>query len=720
MALPTNGTLIRRFGAQDEPPDPEYGTTAQQVVAEQNSPQEPVEKDEEKASAKRKKLNEDLRADIENVKNYRRKLIQNWTINIDYRRGKPFASQTDDDQVAVNSDWSLTKTKQAALFSQIPEVRINHHPESVSAPWTSKFQGRLNDTLVLAGIEGVMDECVPDCVNAAGLGVALITYESITQDKSVPKIDLSMLPPELQQEAKEKNTIQGVPIPMETVPQKVDSRYIVERVSPADFLWPLDFINSNFDRARWLGRSGRITWSEALQRFKSKLKESDRDSLIESRSTMDTISNDLETQIRDEKVGFDEVFYHVFQHDPEANSFSTIHHVVFIEGKKEPVIDEPWKGQQVNPDTGEVVGSMKLPIRVLTLAYITDEAIPPSDSAIARPQVNELNKSRTQMIKQRERNLPVRWFDVNRVDPTIQQALMKGTWQHMIPVQGAGDRVLGEVSKATHPVENFKFDEIAKRDLNELWTIGPNQMGSGADVETKGESGEIAASFQTRVGRERAKVGAFFTGIAEVLGGLLCLYEDPAQFGEGFNAGFSKAISFSILADSTVLIDSNQRLKRLNDFINTYAKTGFVALEPCLREVALLIGLDPDTVVKAPEPTPPAEPNISLRLTGTEDMMNPLTLAFLIKSGQAPPPELVEQAKQLIQAAVLMPQQAPVGPDGLPMSPTDPNAPPGAIPPPGSPMPPMPGPPPTPVGEAHPEASILPTINKRSETPNPQ
>src|SRR5688572_12472821 len=75
-----------------------------------------------------KKRMKDLRQKIEACKQYRRKLVQGWQANVDYRRGKPFASQTDEDRVAVNLDWSLTKQKQAALFSQVPAIRVNHPP----------------------------------------------------------------------------------------------------------------------------------------------------------------------------------------------------------------------------------------------------------------------------------------------------------------------------------------------------------------------------------------------------------------------------------------------------------------------------------------------------------------------------------------------------------------------------------------------------------------
>lgn len=254
---------------------------------------------------------------------------------------------------------------------------------------------------------------------------------------------------------------------------------------------------------------------------------------------------------------------------------------------------------------------------------------------------------------QRERSLPLRWMDINRVDPTIQYSLMKGQWQAIIPVQGQGDKVIGEVAKANMPNEHGIFEKMAKDDLGEAWSLGPNQVGSGVGVETKGESQSIEANYQTRISRERALVGKHFCGIAEVLAGLMCISEDPAVFGEGFDPVICKALSYSILADSTVLLDSNQRLKRLIDFVNFAAKSGFLNVMPVLKEIATLSGLDPNQVIQAPQPKPPVEPSISLRLTGSEDMMNPITLAFLLKSGQAPPPELIEQAKKLISMVVV-------------------------------------------------------------------
>lgn len=718
-------------------------TRAQEVVMEQNQPIPPAEENNDPATKEKKKLWSEFKSRVEACKSYRRKLVSTWTQNIDMRRGKPFASQSDEDRINVPVDWSLTKTKQASLFSQVPKARITHTPETNQYPWVLGVETKCNDTLILAGIESAMDEVLPDVINAAGIGAILVSYEAIMQNKDVPAVDPATIPPEFQQEFLQNHTIGGEPVPMESVPTPVDHRYCVTRISPADLLWPINFFGSDFNNAPWIGRSGRISWPQAVQRFG--LTEADKEKCLgDDRTVLDKLNHDQEKDriIPDEMVSFDEIFYKEYEYHIESESYSTIHHLIFVEGKQEPVVDEQWQGQRFDEEKG-LIGASKFPIQVLTLAYISDETIPPSDTAMGRPQANELNKSRSQMIQQRDRNIPVRWMNINRVDPTIQTQLMRGTWSGIIPVNGRGDDVLGEVAKSTMPQEDFTFDQIAKADLAEVWSLGPNQLGSGAGVETKGEGDTIQSNFQTRLGRERAKVAKFFCSIAEILTGLLCLYEDPASFGEGFDPSITKTLSYSILSDSTVLLDANQRLERIINFTNFAGKSGFLNLEPVLKEAAQLTGLDPN-VIQPPQPKPPVEPSISLRLTGGEDLTNPLVLAFLLKSGQAPEPELIEQAKQLL-SMVVVPKAPPVPPtvvmnaDGShevvnepqaeakapvlenmqltidPVPQAGPEGQGGMVDPMGNPIgqPPLPAPPQ--VGQANPQWGLMDRINRREE-----
>jgi hypothetical protein len=659
-----------------------------------------VAKDNEDTAenAKRKK-NAEFRQRIDVCKMYRKRLIRNWIVNIDYRRGKVFMSHSDDDVITVNLDWSLTKAKQAALFSQVPKVHINHPPESLQVgPALASYERKLNDTLVKGGIEAAMEEVLADCINASGFGLVLVAREAITRQKQIPQIDISVLPQQFQMEALQKGTVMGNKIPMAEVPQTLDSRYVIKRISPADFIWPIDFTGSNFDDAPWLGYTGRMTWEEAKMRFK--LTDEDKQKVLVDQRTMEDLlahEYDREHLGKDNMVGFDEIYYKNFQYDGDASSFGQIHQLVFLHGKTEPVIDEPWNGQELDEETGVMKGATKRPLRVLTLTYITDEDIPPSDTAIGRSQVNEINRGRTHMNKQRARTAPWTWFDVNRLDPVIQSALMRGVWQHAIPVQGDGSRVIGTVQQPGYSQENFSFDRIAKEDLQEVWTVGSNQLGSGADVETKGEATTIQDNFSTKITRERAKVASFVTGIAEVLGSLMCLYEDPQQFGQGFDPSISQHLAYSILPDSTVVLDSNQKIARLKQYLNDYAKSGWINVEPVMREITTLVGLDHTVVVQKPQPQQPPMPNISLRLTGSKDMMNPLLLAFMLGTGQAPDQKLIEQAKQLIQTAVVATDDQQQAPDA------------GQVPPPM----------PTPTGEANPRMNPLPKINQRSDAPVP-
>lgn len=652
---------------------------------------------------------------IEACKRYRRKLISDWQTNVDYRRGKPFASQSDEDRIAVPLDWSLAKDKEAQLWSKVPAVHVSHPPDTTEpqvSPWIHRFEQKINDTAVTAGAEAAVSECVVDCINASGVGVVIVSRDAISEWVDMPAIDLSFFPPELQMQILETGILpNGQPVPMEPTPREVDSRYNITRISPADFLWPLGFTGSDFDQAPWLGRTGRMSWPEAVQKFG--LTEEDKRLVVgEDRTQDDRIdkiiydSDRLESELYTDVVEFDELFYKEFQYSIGSKSYTAIRHLVFITGKDEPVIDEPWAGQEIDPQNGLIIGAQKFPIRVLTLTYITDDAIPPSDTAVGRPQVNEINKARSQMSEQRERNIPIDWFDVNRVDPLIQHALLKGTWKRMIPTMGVGTNVIGSIPRSGMPVDNYTFDKIAKDDFNRATGFGA----FGETVETKAESMAAGSVMQTRVAKERAKVGKFYLGITEVLGGLLSIFEDPTSMPQGFNPAISRTLSYSILADSTVLLDSNQRRERLMEFINFTAKSGWINIEVVLKEMATLSGLDPAIVVRPPEPRPPSEPNFSVRLTGMQDLMNPLPLGFLIKGGQAPDLKMIEAAKVLIQNSVMPPaiQPDPMNPMGGGIPPMGPD---------GQPLPDptgeMPQPPPLEVGGANPKWGPMDRINRR-------
>jgi hypothetical protein len=657
----------------------------------------------------------------------RRKMIAAWTVNVDYRRGKQFDTDSDQDRIAIMTDWSNTKAKQAQLFSQVPEVRLTPKRPDYQGS-VPVFMRKLNDTLSQARVGVAMDEVLPDCINAAGVGVVLVSYESRTAgQKQVP-----IPPPEVVARMQQM----GQEVPTQSVPNVTDTRFRIQRISPADFLWPIEFTGSDFDDAPWLGRSGRMPWSDALHVFGGPkgLQPDDKENVVggDNRTYLDVLTHgvDRERFREPDVVAFDEIFYwrHLFH--PEETNFDAIQRMVFVIGKDAPVLDEPWSGQKLQD--GKILGSCKMPIRAVTLTYISDESIPPSDSAIGRPQVDELIRARSQMVRQRENSLPIRWFDVNRVSTEVQDTLIRGTWQGMIPMNGDGSRSVGEVARATYPREDFEFQSIAKNDLSESWQVSPAQGGGGARPNSASEAQITQANFATRIGYERARVVKFFVGIAEVVGGLLSLFgqfsdDELKGLGDWDREKVASYYVYTVRADSTVLLDADQRAERLMKFLNMTAKSGYVDVMPIITELAELAGLQPADVVRPPNPPAPDPLNVSLRLSGAQDLMDPMTLAMLLQSGQAPTAESLAAAMKLIASV------RPAGPvppslvtgDGK----TEPNpdakasasaqvdvmsgqgpTPPAGLPP----VPHLAGP--TPVGDSNPEWTQLSRIDRRTQT----
>ena len=597
---------------------------------------------------------------ITKTKAKRREYLRDWQVSVDMRRMKATPTDDDENRIPVPMDWSITNTKIAALFSQVPKVIATG--EGPYKPAGAVFQKKLNERLTKAGVGAVMDEVLPDVINAAGVGVAHVYYESLTEMRDIPKND----PPSLADQAK---MLVGMRPEMVSKPFPVDKRFVIDRVSPGDFLWPLEFVRSDFDLAPWLGHSGRKTWNESLVVFKPGngnrgLAEQDKVKVLgDQRTQMDKLTTDGEgetTNTDEDVVCYDEVFYKRYLYHKGEKSFSALQRLVFVEGIEEPVINEPYSGQRYDEETKRYIGVCRYPIQVLTLHYLSDEAIPPSMSAVIRTQVLELMRTRYQIMSQRDHNKPIRWYDVNRIDADIQTLLMMGDWNGFIPTQGMGDKAIGEVARSNYPKEDLGFDELFKRDMMEAAGLGPNQMGGrGPSGFTKGEAEIINGYFTTQQAQERARGVKFFLGIADVMAGLMSLYDDfelpnPAD-GERLaswdRTRIKHELAFSIRGDSTVLLDAQQRLERGIRLLNMIGKSQNVNPKPILEELVALSGFDPDEVIVNPPPRGPEPPSVSFRFSGSEDLRDPMAVAMLMKSEQAPTPEELQAAIALIASA---------------------------------------------------------------------
>jgi hypothetical protein len=606
--------------------------------------------------------------------------VGEWQNNVTARKGGLRGADATVDRVSTDTsarvsvprDWSLTKAKIAQLYSQTPEVRLTpRYPEFQQA--VPAFGRELNSTITDINIGATIEEILADIVNAAGIGAVIVSCEKRTEPKEVPLVDPATLPPDMQ------GAVLSGAMPTMTVEQTLDIQYHGDRISPPDLLIPADFTGSDYDKARWLGHDGRVTWAQSTVSTNAGgfgLTEEQKDHVLGSdkQRGMNTLNTETATFKADDVVTYHELFYWRHYYHPEETSFKALQRLVFVDGVDAPVINEPYRAQKRDEQSGRMLGVTKNPIRVCTLTYISDESLPPSDSSMGRFQVSELEASRDAMVQQRKHSVPIRWFQPTLLSPNGRTKIENGETQDFIPVMGSGDRAIGEVARASFPQEKFEFEKVISNDLTEIWQVGTNQAGAFASGERSArEAGIIERNFQRRVGQEQDKVSKFFLGIAEVLAGHLALYgtfDLPDEVGiarEALATGFT----YSVRVDSTVRLDAEQRIAQLDEFVNKWGQSGYINLKPIAEERAELSGLDPSKVVIDPQPKPP-EP-VKVSIGSAEDIINPVMLAALMRTGQAPGPQDLAAAIQLLTAAMAgaIPMVPPTPPDNRPPGETE-------------------------------------------------
>lgn len=588
-----------------------------------------------------------------------------WRDNVSMRQGKPFRSKPTDDTVNIPQDWSRTKNKASKLFYQVPEVKLKaRRPEYAGA--TQVFAAALNYQLNhKIRAQYMMNEVLSDVINAAGIGVCKIGYEADFEEVITNQ-------PETQAEGTEM----GMQAPeMETAPRAVYECFYARRISPAHFLWPSEWSGSDWNEAPWLGWEGYMPLAEA--QAKGWVDENFKGVDIDDKDwRMINDATDHFQKSNDAYVKFCEVFYRPSYYDSQERDKRKIKRVVLVDGlpnNKAIVVDEDFKWQRYVPETGQWIGLTSFPIKVLTLTYISDIAIPPSDSEIGRPQVRELIRGRSQMIRQRESSLPLRWFDVNQVDPDIANNLRKGKWQNMIPMRGPGANAIGEVARGQYPRENFEFDKVAKQDLDEAWSMGaPQQAANQPGDTTATEVNAMQTALNERLDYERSWVLKFFLDVAEGIGNLMQLFSDDMDYAEVVGPDGIASLQpwnkmlirgdyvFEAKPDSQLRLDVSQKRAEALNMYKLLRKDPLINPQAMVAEVLELHGIDPTKVMVQPQPQAPAPPKFNYSFK-TEDLVNPIAVGIIQKSPHALSPEDIEAAKKLIQAAAGM---------GLPTDPT--------------------------------------------------
>lgn len=609
--------------------------------------------------------------------------LKTWQRNLErYRGDRPeLPNLSKRDQIGVNLDFSLAENKRAQLFFQTPFVQATAKREDCAAA-APVFQQILNDKLGAGEIDAkrLMDDVLMDILVPAGLGATKIGYDCLKVPKTmptgrmVPQLDPvthqpmsgpmgPAMTPALNPDGSPETT---------TVPFVAWSQYYWARISPVDLRLPVSFLSTHYDKAPWIGH-----------RFKASTDFLDRAFDLPAGTASD-VNNDLTLAgARDRKYLYGggsalEVWYRASLFDETEKNPERIRRLVLIEGRRSQeasvLLHQNSPYQQFGPDGDLQNGMRGFPIHVLAIRPMSDCAYPPSDCTVSRMQVDELSRGRSQMMRQRDRNVPMR--AVNKQSPafsknTVDQ-LERGDVQSIIltdgPIQETDFKAL---DSATFPEEKFEFDSIIRNDAYQLWGVNP----AAAPPAAKGVSATGAQLAQqpmdTRLANERECVLSWFVAGVDKLAALIQIFQDTPDIVRIVGPNGQQALqtwdkttvqgrfAFDLKPDSSVRVDAAEERETFLRAFNLLANAQGVNVRELIQQVAVRFNMDPSRVMMPLNPNPPTpladKPRITVNITPAADL-NPQSPQYT---------NVIHLLNETGITGLTAPQVAPVAPPPL-------------------------------------------------------
>jgi hypothetical protein len=378
--------------------------------------------------------------------------------------------------IRVNIDFEKTEQKRHQLFFRVPTLKLTATPrtrrdaEQAPAPAQSPpFGGPAPESRDLrtavrifeevlkheAGEKGIdsktlMDQLLFDQLCPAGISACKVGYERTTDGEI--EVQIGEEPDPAAAEAlPAPGGIFGLsaPTPMRPVMGRVrnvvDERYYASRISPGDLLIPVEFGGKHYARdCDWLGHEFSIPVHEAKRRgWRIPADAKTSEGLDEANETRLVPLADRGR--RTDQLRCVELFYYAARVDADVAHPRRIRRLVFIKGIDEPAVHEDSRDQVFDGRGRFVQGIDQLPIKVLTLRYVSDAHYPPSDCTISRRQADELSEFRTQMVIHRRKSVPLRAINLERIADArvkmlIQQGAIRTSWPPRSPARSTRAR----------------------------------------------------------------------------------------------------------------------------------------------------------------------------------------------------------------------------------------------------------------------------------------
>lgn len=606
-----------------------------------------------------------------------------WNTNLDFYRAKTLRIKPDHDTVVVPRDFENVEQKSSQLFFQVPDVHLTAKQKELATN-IQTFQAVLNHYLSEDECDALalMNEVLFDALCPSGLMCSKIGYETFEQGTT--QMQVGEQPAADQPPPMAPGAILGLTPPpppvmepiMEEVPNIVHARYFWSRLSPAQVLIPGDFRGSKYDRAPWLG----YRFEEHPEVITTRYGIAKDDLPVRKGGVGDQLYLDSEPdldkhRVSDKLVGI-EIWYRTSLFDPAAAAHpEKLRLLVLLDGHDQPLVHKDSPYQQEGKD-GQLLGMVGFPIHIGALRVLTDSAFPPSECTISRSQVEELSKSRTQMMLQRERSIPMRLADLSKLGGQAGlDKLKKNIFQGIIPLDtvDANSPPIVPVGLASYPRENFAFHEFVDRDLQGVWAMGDNQRGMSSDEKkTATEQAIVDKAANARLDKERRQALRFFIAGVRKLGAMIQIFGTQQEYVSILGPNKAQQLlqvsldqlqgKFTYWArpDSAIRLDQAEARTQVLKLYEMLAKDPNVNRVELLYEICLQWNLDPSTVVVPQLPEKGPDPAaVSFRFAAQDlDPTLPsfeLTIEILRQSGYKIEPAMVQamQAKVAQQAAIM-------------------------------------------------------------------
>jgi hypothetical protein len=571
-------------------------------------------------------------SDIEKARARRKTVSKWWDANL--KKYAPDQASQDPDQygsdVNTNRDFTLVERKKADLFDQRPEVT------ALPSPLIDAMEGAADvldtHTAIMAeklGLEGVDAETLADAVVfdvlcTSGTGWTVMGYDSTTVDTQTPDPNWQapQIPhPTLPGQMMPDSTAQA---PMITVPVPIFEDCYWTYISPKQGLKPHDFRSSDWDKAPWLGYE-----------FEMPVRVAKRKGWVPETFVGAAPSPETRFQFGGGNTAGDAVasgvliYYKsaLYRDDRVHPQHQTL--LILIDGVSEPVEhkDSPLQTLdaqgRLTPDS--LIG---FPIHPLTIRTLTDSSDVPSDCSVSRPQVNELNKFREQMVENRDSQLIVGFYDAGKWAAADVEKTIKARMNGLV---GLPSEVFEQaepikpIARSPYPRENFSVNDYIDNDLARTHALDSNAQGVQGEAQTA-----TAASFQRdavnrRLGKERGKCLAWYlkgyTKYSTIVMRYLPLEEAQKIVGpqkaaawDGFRKQIPARLAFTAMPDSTQRTDLAVDRKQAMEEYSFFANDPFIVRSELLKKLLPKLHYSQKVLNLKPQDKSPEPPNITMSI----------------------------------------------------------------------------------------------------------